>query len=218
VGEEWRLTVELDGGPEEMVSLVGELSERLPEGARMTRDAATIRVYSFDEAAAARIEAVALGLLDRSGLGYELWHDRWDEEESEWEEIAPDFPPGEEPPELAQPEQPAEAEGDEVAAATEGPVVPQAAGEEAPAGGFPGAVNSIQEAGALVVLRFADRDAGTELRARLSEAGIPLVSRRRGFGVPAADEGAAAQLAESLRAQAPPGTSIETTVVPDRRA
>jgi hypothetical protein len=217
VGEEWRLTVELDGGPEEMVSLVAELSEQLPEGARMTRDAATIRVYSFDEAEAARIEAVALGLLGRTGLGYELWHDRWDDEETEWEEIAPDLPPGEEPPELAEPMQPVEADAGEASAASEAPAVAQA-GREGAAGGFPGAVTSIQEAGALVLLRFADRDAGAELRARLSEAGIPLVSRRRGFGVPAADEVAAAQLAESLRAQTPPGTRVETTAVPGRRA
>src|SRR5262245_3123937 len=199
-----------------MVSLVADLSERLPEGARLTRDAVTIRVYSFDEAEAARIEAVALGLLERSGMGYELWHDRWDDEETEWEEIAPDLPPGEEPPELPEPVKPVEAdvgEAEAVSDASAARVVP----EEAPTGGFPGAVTSIQEAGALVLLRFADRDAGSELRARLNEAGIPLVSRRRGFGVPAADEGAAAQLAESLRAQAPAGTSIDTAGVPGRR-
>jgi len=216
VGEEWRLTVELDGEPEQMVSLVAELSERLPEGARLTRDAATIRVYSFDEAEAARIESVALGLLQRTGLGYELWHDRWDDDETDWEEIAPDLPPGEEPPELPELER-AEADADEEPAASDVAAVAEDATEEM-AGGFPGAVTSIPEAGALVLLRFADRDAGSELRARLAEAGIPLVSRRRGFGVPAADEAAAAELAEILRAQVPPGTSVEAAAVPGRRA
>jgi len=212
--EEWRLTAELDGGPEEIQRFAAELADRLPPEARLTRDGGTVRVYSYDEAEAARIEAIALALLDRTGLGYELWHDRWDEGETEWEEIAPDLPPGEEIPELEELRRPP---------AETAPPAGQLAAEpatrppERAAGTFPGAVSSLRDAGALVVLRFPDRDAGAELRARLAEAGIPLVSRRRGFAVPANDEAAAADLAARLRAEAPPGTSIETATMPGRR-
>jgi hypothetical protein len=210
---EWRLTVELDGVLEEVNAVIADLAARLPERARLTRDGLTARVYSYGEADAARVEAIALALVERTGLGYELWHDRWDEEEEDWEEIAPDLPPGEEPADLSwlgeRPE-PSEVGGEEEAVAE-----PLADGP--PAGGFPGAVTSLREAGALVLLRFPDRDSGNELRASLVEAGIPLVSRRRGFAVPAVDAAAATGLAERLRAQVPEGTSIETTTVPGRR-
>ncbi len=212
--EEWRLTAELDGGPEEIEALVAQISDRLPSGARLTRDVRKIRVYSTQEAEAARIEAVALALLERTGLGYELWHDRWDDEAADWEEIAPDLPPGEEPPVLDEPGAAVRggpSEPDEVATERE----PEPGG--ARAGPFPGAVTSLGDARMLVVLTFLDRDSGTDLRARLVAEGIPLVSRRRGFGVPAADEGAAAELAAHLRDQAPSGASVETAQLPARR-
>jgi hypothetical protein len=215
VDEEWRLTTELEGAPEEVDGLVSRITERLPEGARLTRDGFTTRVYSDGEADAARVEAIALALLGRTGLGYELWHDRWDEDATEWEEIAPDLPPGEEPPDLSDLSSPAAAQAE--TAPLEG-----AAGEDEPEAievseaGFAGAVTSLADAQTLVVLMFPDRDSGVELRARLVAEGIPLVSRRRGFGVPAADEAAAERLAASLRAQAPPGTTVETRAVPGR--
>jgi hypothetical protein len=215
--DEWRLTAELDGAAEEIQRFAAELTGRLPAEASLTREGGTVRVYSHEEAAAARIEAIALALLDRTGLGYELWHDRWDEEETEWEEIAPDLPPGAEVPELeelrAVAPEPAEEEagtGEAAGGLAHGPW-------ERPAEDFPGAVRSLGDAGALVLVRFPDRDAGAELRARLVDAGIPLVSRRRGFGVPARDEAAATDLAARLRSEAPRGTSIETTTVPGRR-
>ncbi len=214
--DEWRLTAELEGGPEEVGELAVSITERLPEGTRLTRDGLTIRVYSNGEADAARVEAIALALLDRTGLGYELWHDRWDDAATEWEEIAPDLPPGEEPPDLSdlgpsEPARPAAAEGDEDG--DEGEIPDDAA----PQDGFPGALTSLADARTLVLVTFPDRDSGAELRARLVDAGIPLVSRRRGFGVPAADDAAAEQLAASLRAQAPAGSSVEPRAVPDRR-
>jgi hypothetical protein len=214
VDDEWRLTAELEGSPEEVGGLASHITERLPDGARLTQDGLTLRVYSNGEADAARVEAIALALLDRTALGYELWHDRWDEEATEWEEIAPDLPPGEEPPDLsdlAPPVQvvPEAAQADE----DEGEIRVDAATED----GFPGAVTSLRDAGTLVIVTFPDRNSGTELRARLVDAGIPLVSRRRGFGVPAADDSAAKQLAASLRAQAPAGTRVEARAVPGRR-
>jgi hypothetical protein len=211
--EEWRLTVELEGTLEEIDAVVADLTARLPERARLTRDGLTVRVYSNGEADAARVEAIALALLERTGLGYELWHDRWDEDETEWEEIAPDLPPGEEPADLSwlgERPAPAEQAAEEAAAA-------ELATAEGTPGGFPGAVTSLRGAGALVLLRFPDKDSGNELRSSLVEAGIPLVSRRRGFAVPAVDAAAAAGLAERLRGQVPEGTSIETTTVPGRR-
>ena len=135
---------------------------------------------------------------------------------TEWEEIAPDLPPGEEPPDLSdlgpsEPARPAAAEGDEDG--DEGDIPDDAA----PQDGFPGALTSLATRGHLVLVTFPDRESGAELRARLVDAGIPLVSRRRGFGVPAADDAAAEQLAASLRAQAPAGSSVEPRAVPDRR-
>jgi hypothetical protein len=212
VDDEWRLTAELEGGPEEVGGLASSITERLPEGTRLTRDGLTIRVYSNGEADAARVEAIALALLDRTGLGYELWHDRWDDEATEWEEIAPDLPPGEEPPDLSDLAPPVQAEAESV----EGDE-PEVGVDEVPEGGFPGAITSLRDAPTLVLVTFPDRDSGTELRARLAEAGIPLVSRRRGFGVPAADEAGAEQLAASLRAQAPAGASVEVRAVPGRQ-
>jgi hypothetical protein len=216
VEEEWRLTAELEGGPEEVGGLVSRITERLPEGTRLTRDGFTIRVYSDGEADAARVEAIALALLERTGLGYELWHDRWDEEATEWEEIAPDLPPGEEPPDLSDLSPPADAEAE--AGPVEGDDGEDGPGAgEASEAGFPGAVTSLGDARTLVVVTFPDRDSGVELRARLVAEGIPLVSRRRGFGVPAADDAAAERLAASLRAQVPPGATVEARAVPGRR-
>ncbi len=171
-------------------------------------------MYSNGEADAARVEAIALALLDRTGLGYELWHDRWDDEATEWEEIAPDLPPGEEPPDLSDLAPPARAEAESWRSDEDEGEIPV---DAAPQGGFPGAVTSLRDAPTLVLVTFPDRDSGTELRARLVEAGIPLVSRRRGFGVPAADEAGAEQLAASLRAQAPAGASVEVRAVPGRQ-
>jgi hypothetical protein len=211
--EEWRLTVELDGALEEINALIADLTARLPERSRLTRDGLTVRAYAYGEADAARVEAITLALVERTGLGYELWHDRWDDGEEDWEEIAPDLPPGEEPADLSwlgELPEPAGPSGDEAVAASDPPAVDE------PAGGFPGAVTSLREAGALVLLRFPDKDSGNELRSSLVEAGIPLVSRRRGFAIPAVDAAAAVGLAERLRAQVPEGTSIETTTVPGR--
>ena len=61
------------------------------EGGRLTRDGRTIRVYSDTERLAAEAEQTLLGLLDETELGYELWQERWDPENSEWEELAPDL-------------------------------------------------------------------------------------------------------------------------------
>jgi hypothetical protein len=208
VSDEWRLTAVLDGGPEEIAALAANVTGRLPAAARLTRDGRTLRVYSEGETEAARIEQLVLGLLDKGGLGYELWHDRWDEEAGEWEEIAPDLPPGEEPAASREEEEEEEAPSE--------PEEPAAQPARAPSG-FPGAVGSLRDAGALVLVTFADRESGPALRARLTEAGIPAVSRRRGVGIPALDEAAAAELAASLGEQLPPGTRIETTRVPGRR-
>ena len=100
MSDEWRLTAELDGGVEAVERLLVDVRGRLSGASRLTRDGQTLRVYSESEADAARAEALVLKLLERSPLGYELWHDRWDGEEGDWEEIAPDLPPGEEPFEL----------------------------------------------------------------------------------------------------------------------
>jgi hypothetical protein len=208
MAEEWRLTAELDGDPAEIERFARELAGRLPAGARLTRDGRTVRVYSDTEPEAARIEARALQLLDRGSAGYELWHDRWDEEGGEWEEIAPDLPAGEE----VTPEEP-----DVEEPAPEEPAPPPEAGTAAaPASGFPGAVTSLRDAGALVLVSLSDRDSAAELRSRLAAAGIPVVSRRRGVGIPAAGENAAADLATHLEEQLPPGTKIETRRLPGR--
>ncbi len=100
MSDEWRLTAELDGDVEAVERLLVDVRGRLSGAGRLTRDGQTLRVYSESEADAARAEALVLKLLERSPLGYELWHDRWDGEEGDWEEIAPDLPPGEEPFEL----------------------------------------------------------------------------------------------------------------------
>jgi hypothetical protein len=206
VADEWRLTAELDGDPATIERLVGDVTRHLPGSGRLTRDARTVRVYSESEADAARAEALVLQLLEKTPLGYELWHDRWDDEEGDWEEIAPDLPPGEEPLELDEPDAP------EPLAEVEEPVV---ASEKL--ADFPGATTSLRDGGALVLVTFADREAASELRAQLAEAGIQSVARRRGVGIPATDEGTAAELAAHLRSYLPPDARVETTSVPGRR-
>jgi hypothetical protein len=211
VSDEWRLTAELDGEPAAIERLVGDIGRRLPGTGRMTRDAQTLRVYSESEADAARAEALVLALLEKTPLGYELWHDRWDAEEGDWEEIAPDLPPGEEPLELDEPEA-EEAHAEETTAD-----VGQAAVVSERIADFPGASPSLRDAGVLVLVTFADRADASALRGQLTDAGIQSVARRRGVGIPAADDGAAAELAAHLRSQLPPDARIETTRVPGRR-
>ncbi len=100
MSDEWRLTAELDGDLETVERLVVDIRGRLPGGGTSDARRANPARLLESEADAARVEALVLKLLERSPLGYELWHDRWDDEESDWEEIAPDLPPGEEPFEL----------------------------------------------------------------------------------------------------------------------
>jgi hypothetical protein len=210
MSDEWRLTAELDGDPATMERLVGDIGRRLPGSGRLTRDARTLRVYSESEGDAARAEALVLALLEKTPLGYELWHDRWDAEESDWEEIAPDLPPGEEPLDLEEPDA-EEAPAEEPAEAPEPAVASEKLAD------FPGAAPSLGDAAALVLVTFADRADASALRGRLAEAGIQSVARRRGVGIPATDDGAAAELAAHLRSHLPPDARVETTRVPGRR-
>jgi hypothetical protein len=90
VSDEWRLTVRLDGAAHEIENVARGLSE-LASG-RVTREGATLRVYSTSEAEAAETERVLLTMLEDTALGYELWQDRWDDEQRVWEELAPDAP------------------------------------------------------------------------------------------------------------------------------
>lgn len=208
MSDEWRLTAELDGDVEAVERLLVDVRGRLSGAGRLTRDGQTLRVYSESEADAARAEALVLKLLERSPLGYELWHDRWDGVEGDWEEIAPDLPPGEEPFEL-----------DEV---VEGDAAPTEEEEEVLSGPadlteFPGAATALGAADMLVLVTFADRDSASALRSRLTEAGIQSVARRRGVGIPAADEEAAGELAAHLRSHLPPNARIDTTRVPGRK-
>ncbi len=69
----------------------------------------------------------------------------------------------------------------------------------------------------LVLVTFADRESASALRSRLTEAGIQSVARRRGVGIPAADEAAAGELAAHLRSHLPPDARIDTTRVPGRK-
>jgi hypothetical protein len=207
VSDEWRLTAELDGDAQVVERVVVDIRGRLTGGGRLTRDGQTLRVYSESEPEAARAEALVLQLLERSPLGYELWHDRWDGEAGDWEEIAPDLPPGEEPPKL---EEPATAE--EAPAQSE--ETPAASGELTD---FPGAATTLTGAGLLVLVTFADREAASALRSRLTEAGIQSVARRRGVGIPAADDTAAAALTAHLRSHLPAETRIDTTRIPGRK-
>jgi hypothetical protein len=212
VSDEWRLTAELDGDPETIERVVVDVRGRISGTGRLTREGLTLRVYSDTEADAARAEALVLKLLERSPLGYELWHDRWDGEEGDWEEIAPDLPPGEEPPEL----------DEAVDEAVEGETAPVEEAEKAPSdpaalAAFPGAATSLGAAGMLVLVTFADRESASTLRTRLTEAGIQSVARRRGVGIPADDEAAASELAAHLRSHLPPDTRIDTTRVPGRK-
>ena len=207
MSDEWRLTAELDGDLETVERLLVDVRGRLPGGGRLTRDGQTVRVYSESEADAARAEALVLQLLERSPLGYELWHDRWDGEEGDWEEIAPDLPPGEEPFEL-----------DEAVEAEAAPAqVEEAPSDPAELTEFPGAATSLGAAGMLVLVTFTDREPASALRSQLTEAGIPSVARRRGVGIPAADEAAAGELAAHLRSHLPPTARIDTTRVPGRK-
>jgi hypothetical protein len=207
VSDEWRLTAELDGDAQVVERVVVDIRGRLTGGGRLTRDGQTVRVYSESEPEAARAEALVLQLLERSPLGYELWHDRWDGEAGDWEEIAPDLPPGEEPPKLDEP-------------ATELEAPAQAEETSAPAAeltDFPGAATTLTGAGLLVLVTFADREAASALRSRLTEAGIQSVARRRGVGIPAADDTAAAALTAHLRSHLPADARIDTTRIPGRK-
>ena len=211
MSDEWRLTAELDGDAQVVERVVVDIRGRLTGGGRLTRDGQTVRVYSESEPEAARAEALVLQLLERSPLGYELWHDRWDGDAGDWEEIAPDLPPGEEPPKLDEPataeESPAQAEE-----------TPAAAGEAAAElTEFPGAATTLTGADLLVLVTFADREAASALRTQLTDAGIQSVARRRGVGIPAADDSAAAALTAHLRSHLPAETRIDTTRIPGRK-
>jgi len=210
VSDEWRLTAELDGDVEAVERLLVDVRGRLPVAGRLTRDGQTLRVYSESEADAARAEALVLKLLERSPLGYELWHDRWDGVEGDWEEIAPDLPPGEEPFELDE-----AVEGD--AAPTDDQEEEDVHSGPADLTEFPGAATALGAADMLVLVTFADRESASALRSRLTEAGIQSIARRRGVGIPAADEAAAAELAAHLRSHLPPDARIDTTRVPGRK-
>ena len=89
MSDEWCLIARLDGDPGAIEKLVESVAAGLG-GGRMTRDGGTIRIYSDSEALAAEAEEHVIGLLEKTTLGYELWQERWDEERSEWEELAPE--------------------------------------------------------------------------------------------------------------------------------
>jgi hypothetical protein len=92
VSDEWCLIAQLDGDESQVASVAGGLVEALGRtSGRLTRDGSVVRIYSDSEQAAAEAEEMVLDLLGETELGYELWQERWDEERSEWEELAPNL-------------------------------------------------------------------------------------------------------------------------------
>jgi hypothetical protein len=91
VDDEWCLIAQLDGDESQVASVVSGLAEAVGQAGKLTRDGRTVRVYSDSEQLAAEAEQALLGLLDETELGYELWQERWDEDEGAWEELAPEL-------------------------------------------------------------------------------------------------------------------------------
>jgi hypothetical protein len=86
VRDEWCLIAQLDGDERQIAAVASGLAGR----GTLTRSAGVLRLYTDSEQAAFEAEQALLGLLEETELGYELWQERWDEEQGEWEELAPE--------------------------------------------------------------------------------------------------------------------------------
>jgi hypothetical protein len=189
VNEDWRLRITLEG-PEHAESLAtrlqaealaDEVAHELRAGVAVSHDDNEVFLYTGTRAAAQAAERYVRADLAQRGLTAELSLMRWHDEAEEWE--------------------PADAPLATTAAALEAEHAQRVAHEDAEAAtqGHPDF-----EARATLPTHRAAR----ELSERLEREGVPHIRRWRHVFVGAADEDAAQQWAERLRAESPPGTEV----------
>jgi hypothetical protein len=187
MNDDWRLRVEAAGAGDEMVARLGarelehDLAEAFDERVIVSRDGDTVFLYSGTREQAERAAALVDRLAADHGWSVrnELRH--WHPDAEEWRD--PDAP-------LPADEAGREAEHEAAVADERGEV--RADGE--PRFEVRVDLSSHQEAG-----RFAEK---------LEAEGLPAVRRWRYLVVGAADEDAARDLADRLRAEAPAGAEV----------
>jgi hypothetical protein len=193
VNDDWRVQVELDdeahGHPlaERLraLDLDDDARERLGGDVIVTRDGSRVYLYAADEDAAREAERVVRGLMDEEGITAEVSVARWHPVEQAWRDPSVPLPhdPAEEQAEYARREERERAE-----AAAEGDT----------------------DWDVRISLRH-HRDT-TRLAGRLEGEGLWVVRRWRHLLVKALTEEQAGELAERIRAEAPPDAEVQVEV------
>jgi hypothetical protein len=187
VSDDWRLRIDLhDAGASFKLTELLEKAEHDLEGAfddrvAVSRDDTEVFCYTGTRGLAGRVEALVVRLADENGWQIETDLKRWHPVAEEWDDPDKPLPAG--PEQAAEHAELIERERDEAAER-----------------GYP-------EFEVRVELP-AHRDAVTFVE-KLEHEGLPYVQRWKYVLVGAADEDSAAELAQRLRLEAPPGSSVQ---------
>jgi hypothetical protein len=187
VSDDWRVRIDLgdDGAASKLTELLEKAEDDLEgdfdDRVAVSRDGAEVFCYTGTRALAERVEALVRALADEHGWEIESELRHWHPVAEEWEEPNTPLPTG-----------PAEAE--------EHAELIEREREEAAERGYPEYEVRVELPSHREAAAFAER---------LEEEGVPYVRRWKYVLVGAADEDAAAALAQRLRLDAAPGSTVQ---------